>query len=163
MQASGESGDEVVDAVVTASRAMIAVAVRSLSGLAEDITIAQYRTLVVLASRGPQRLADLADQLGVTPSTAGRMCDRLARRDLVTRHRAADDRRVVRISLTPAGRRVVDEATRQRRTYLAEILARLPAGQRRDVAEALRAFAVAAGEVPDHQWPRGPVAAAGRA
>lgn len=163
MQASAEAGDQVIDAVVTASRAMIAVAVQSLSGLAEDITIAQYRTLVVLASHGPQKLADLAGQLRVTPSTAGRMCDRLQRRGLVTRHRAAADRRVVRITLTPSGRRVVDEATRQRRVYLADILARLPAGQRRDVAEALRAFAAAAGEVPDDQWPRGPVAAAGRA
>jgi DNA-binding MarR family transcriptional regulator len=155
--------DELVDAVVTASTAMIAVAVRSLSGLAEDITIAQYRTLVVLASRGPQKLADLAVLLGVTPPTAGRMSDRLVRRGLVTRHRAAGDRRVVRISLTQAGRRVVDEATRQRRVYVAEILARLPAGQRRDAAAALRAFAAATGEVPDDQWPQGPVAAAAKA
>lgn len=158
---SSSAEDEVVDAIVTASRAMIAVAVRSLSGLAEDITIAQYRTLVVLASRGPQKLVDLAGQVGVAPSTAGRMCDRLVRRGLVTRRRASDDRRVVRISLTPAGRDVVDEATRQRRAVIAEILAVLPAGERRDVAKALRAFARAAGEIPDDEWWRGPVEAAG--
>ena len=140
---------------------MIAIAVRSLSGLAEDITIAQYRTLVVLASRGPQRLADLAEQLAVSPSTAGRMCDRLVRRDLVTRHRAHDDRRVVRISITAAGRGVVDDATRQRRALIAEILSALPAGQRLAVATALRTFAAAAGEVPEDAWPQGPVAAAG--
>lgn len=164
MQVSGEAvEDEVVDAVVTASRAMIAVAVRSLSGLAEDITIAQYRTLVVLASRGPQKLADLAGLLGVTPSTAGRMCERLVRRQLVTRHRAQADRRVVRISLTPAGRRIVDEATRQRRVFIADVLARVPAGRRRGMAEGLRAFGAAAGEVPDDQWPRGPVETAGKA
>src|SRR6201999_1405317 len=122
MQETGAGDDGIVDAVVTASRAMIAVAVRSLSGLAEDITIAQYRTLVVLASRGPQKLADLAEQLAVTAPTAGRMADRLVRRGLVTRHRAQADRRVVRISLTQAGRCVVDEATSQRRVYVAEIL-----------------------------------------
>jgi DNA-binding MarR family transcriptional regulator len=164
MQVSGEAvEDEAVDAILTASRAMIAVAVRSLSGLAEDITIAQYRTLVVLASRGPSKLADLAGLLGVTPPTAGRMCDRLVRRGLAARHRARSDRRVVRISLTPAGRRVVDEATRQRRVFIAEILAGLPAGERREMAAALRAFAAATGEVPDDQWPIGPVEAAGRA
>jgi DNA-binding MarR family transcriptional regulator len=145
--------DEIVDAVLTGSRAMIAVAVRSLSAAAEDITIAQYRTLVVLASRGPQKLADLAEQLAVTPPTAGRMCERLVRRGLVSRHRTPTDRRVVRISLTAAGRRIVDDATSQRRVYLAGILAGLPAGQRREVAAALRAFADAAGEVPDHAWP----------
>jgi hypothetical protein len=75
MQVSGESvEDDVVDAVVTASRAMIAVAVRSLSGLAEDITIAQYRTLVVLASRGPQKLADLAGLRRALVELVGR-CD----------------------------------------------------------------------------------------
>lgn len=143
----------MIDAVLTASRAMIAVAVRSLSGLAEDLTLAQYRTLVVLASRGPQKLAGLAGLLAVTPPTAGRMCDRLARRDLVTRHREEADRRVVRISLTPAGRRLLDEATRQRRVYIEQILARLSAGQRREVAGALRTFAEATGEVPDRDWP----------
>lgn len=154
--------DEVVDAVLAGSRAMIAVAVRSLSAVAEDITIAQYRALVVLASRGPQKLADLAAQLAVTPSTAGRMCERLVRRGLVTRHRGHDDRRVVRIYLTAAGRHIVDEATRQRRVYLAAVLTEIPEGRRAEVAAGLRAFADAAGEVPDHEWPQGPVEAAGQ-
>ena len=78
-----------MEAVLTASRTMIAVATRSMGAAAEDTTIAQYRTLVVLASRGPQRLADLACALGVSPSTAGRMCDRLVRKGLIRRHRAA--------------------------------------------------------------------------
>lgn len=158
MQVSPESGGdgagaETIDAVLTGSRALIAVAVRSLSGTAEDITLAQYRTLVVLASRGPQKLADLAAVLAVKPSTAGRMCDRLARRGLVSRHREEADRRVVRISLTPAGRAIVDEATRKRRVYIAEILSGLPADRRREVAGALRAFADATGEIPDNEWP----------
>jgi hypothetical protein len=64
----------VVDAVLTASRTLVAVATRSLGAAAEDITIAQYRALVVLASRGPQRLVDLAGALDVTPSTAATGC-----------------------------------------------------------------------------------------
>jgi DNA-binding MarR family transcriptional regulator len=162
MQGSEKIDDRDVDAVLAGSRAMIAVAVRSLSAVAEDITIAQYRTLVVLASRGPQKLADLAEQLAVSPSTAGRMCDRLVRRELVARQRADDDRRVVRISLTPAGRRIVDEATKQRRVYLAAVLAELVPERRREVAAAFRAFAGAAGEIPDEEWPQGPVETAGR-
>ena len=63
-----------VDAVLTASRLLIAVATRSPGAAAEETTIAQYRALVVLASRGPQRMIDLAGALGVAPSTAGRMC-----------------------------------------------------------------------------------------
>ena len=64
---------DAVDAVLTASRSLIAVATRSLGAAAEETAIAQYRALVMLASRGPQRIVDLAAALGVAPSTAGRM------------------------------------------------------------------------------------------
>ena len=62
--------EAAVDAVLTASRTLVAVATTSLGEAADDITIAQYRALVVLASRGPQRMADLAGALDVAPSTA---------------------------------------------------------------------------------------------
>ena len=127
-----------VDAVLTASRSLIAVATRSLGAAAEETTIAQYRALVVLASRGPQRMADLAGALGVAPSTAGRMCDRLVRKGLIRRHRARADRRSVLVSVTAAGRLVVDQATARRRALIADILAKLPADTQRAVAEALR-------------------------
>jgi DNA-binding MarR family transcriptional regulator len=151
---TGRAADEtVVDAVLTASRTLIAVATQSLGAAAEDTTIAQYRALVVLASRGPQRMVDLAKALEVTPSTAGRMCDRLVRKRLIRRHRARADRRAVQVSITAAGREVVDAATARRRALLAQILAKLPAAQQSAVANAFRAFAAAAGEVPDDQWP----------
>ncbi len=150
---TGHVADDAVDAVLTASRVLVALATRSLGSAAEETTIAQYRALVVLASRGPQRMVDLAGALGVTPSTAGRMCDRLLRKGLIRRHRARADRREVQVSITAAGREVVDAATTRRRDLLAEILGRLPAAQQSAVAEALRAFADAAGEIPDSQWP----------
>jgi DNA-binding MarR family transcriptional regulator len=145
--------EAAVDAVLTASRTMVAVATMSLGTAAEETTIAQYRALVVLASQGPQRLVDLAGALGVMPSTAGRMCDRLVRKGLIRRHRARADRRAVQVSITAAGRDVVDQATARRRALIAAILGRLPADRQAAVAEALRAFAEAAGEVPDSRWP----------
>jgi len=148
--------EAVVDAVLTASRALVAVSTRSLGEAAEHTTIAQYRMLVVLASRGPQRMTDLAAALDVAPSTAGRMTDRLIRKQLARRHRARADRRSVVVSLTPAGRQVVDEATARRRVLIEDILARLPAGQQEAVASAFGAFAAAAGEVPEHLWPPAP-------
>ena len=69
-----ESSDEreseqepVVDAVLTASRVLVAVAARSLAEVADEVTLTQYRSLVVLASRGPQSGAALAEELAVTP------------------------------------------------------------------------------------------------
>jgi DNA-binding MarR family transcriptional regulator len=145
--------EAAVDAVLTASRTLVAVVTSSLGVAAEETTIAQYRALVVLASRGPQRMVDLAGALDVTPSTAGRMCDRLVRKGLIRRHRARTDRRTVEVSITPAGRQVVDQATRRRRALIASVLRRLPAARQMAVADALREFAAAAGEIPDSQWP----------
>jgi len=153
MQVTATLDETAVDAVLTASRTLIAVATQSLGAAAEETTIAQYRALVVLSSRGPQRMVDLAAALGVTPSTAGRMCDRLLRKGLIRRHRARADRREVQVSVTAAGRAVVDQATQRRRALIAGILIRLPARQQSEVATALTAFAEAAGEVPDREWP----------
>ncbi len=138
-----------------ASRALVAVAARSLADLAEDVTLPQYRALVELAARGPQRPADLASALGVDPSTATRMCDRLVRKQLVQRRRISADRRGVRISLTPAGRTLVEEVTLRRRAEIAQILQRMPRADRASALRALRVFADAAGEVPEQDWSLG--------
>jgi DNA-binding MarR family transcriptional regulator len=158
--AADEAADEAaVDAVLTASRVLVAVATQSLGAAAEETTLTQYRTLVVLASRGPQRMVDLARALAVSPSTAGRMCDRLLRKGLIRRYRAEADRREVQVSITGAGRDVVDQATARRRALLATILARLSPARQAEVTAAFAAFAAAAGEVPDSQWPGEPAEA----
>ncbi len=147
--------DPFVDAVLGASRALVAVAARSLATVAEDVTLAQYRVLIELAARGPQRVADLATALGVDRSTATRMCDRLVRKRLVHRRRLSDDRRGVRISLSPAGVELVMDVTRRRREEIATIVGRIPSVHRPGVLRALRAFADAAGEVPEQDWSLG--------
>jgi len=147
--------DELVDGILSASRALVAVAARSLATVAEDVTLAQYRALVELASRGPLRSADLALALTVDRSTATRMCDRLVRKGLVTRRRVDQDRRAVRISLTPAGQELVAEVSRRRRAEIRRIVRRMPASHREWVSEALHSFAAAAGEVPEQQWSLG--------
>src|ERR1700761_1440172 len=72
-----QAADAVTDAVLTASRLLIAVSASSIASVDESITIPQFRLLVVLHSRGPMKLSILADRLGVNPSTTTRMVDRL--------------------------------------------------------------------------------------
>ena len=84
----------------------------------------------------------------MNPSTATRMCDWLVRKGLVRRHRQPGDRRSVRIALTVPGRDLVAEVTRRRRAELARLLRALPADQHVPVTAAFRAFATAAGELP---------------
>ena len=96
--------DSMVDAVLTASRVLVAIAARSLADAGEQVTLTQYRSLVILASRGPQSMAALAEAVAVTPPTASRLCERLVRKGLVRRRADRRDRRQVRIALTEAGR-----------------------------------------------------------
>jgi DNA-binding MarR family transcriptional regulator len=157
MQRPGEAvgasaTEDLVDAVMTASRALLAVVARSLASVDEDVTLPQYRALIVLGQRGPQRPADLASTLAVTPSTATRMCDRLVAKELIDRDRVVEDRREVRVTLSDRGRALVDEVTRRRRAEIADLLGTLPQADRDAVVDALRAFARAAGEVPEPEW-----------
>lgn len=138
-----------------ASRALVAVAARSLAGLAEDVTLPQYRVLIELAIRGPQRVAELAEILRVDRSTATRMCDRLVRKRLVSRRRETADRRAVRISLAPAGAKLISEVSERRRGEIGRIVRRMPNADRPAALKALRAFAEAAGEVPEQDWSLG--------
>ncbi|MDA8359489.1 MAG: MarR family transcriptional regulator [Actinomycetota bacterium] len=147
--------DPLVDAVVSASRVLVAVAARSLGDVAEEVTLSQYRALVVLASRGPQKLASLAEALGVTPPTATRLCDRLVRKGLITRRHERDDRRQVRLALAADGRRLVDEVTARRREEIALLLDAIPLEQRSSLVDALTRLASAAGEVPEQSWSTG--------
>lgn len=145
----------LVEAFVRASRVLVAVAARSLAGLDDDITLAQYRALVVLASRGPQRALDLSLALNVTPGTGSRMIERLVRRDLVRRDRSRDDRRAVSVHLTEQGRQVVARVTEARSAEIARLLEAMPGEDRVRLIAALSAFADAAGEVSEQDWALG--------
>lgn len=142
------TADAVTDAVLTASRLLVAVSVRSIASVDESITLPQFRLLVVLSSRGPSKLSTLAEHLGVNPSTATRMIDRLISVGLVTRHVNPTSRREVVVELTGTGSSVVAQVTERRRTEIAGIVARMPSQHRTELVEALEAFSAAGDEPP---------------
>lgn len=140
------AADDLVTAVLTASRVLVAVSVRSLAEVEGTVTVTQLRTLVVLDGHGEMNLNRLAGLLGVTPSTAMRMIDRLLAAQLVTRRDNPTNRREVVLGLTEQGRQVVRKVTSARRAEIARIVKAMPTAQRNGLIEALRAFAEAAGE-----------------
>lgn len=147
--------EELTEAILRASRAMVGIAVRSLSGSDQDVTLPQYRTLVVLSTGGPTRLADLAQNLNVSPSTATRMCDRLVRKGLVTRARDELDRREVNLAVTDGGRALVQTVIAKRREEVRDLLQSIPEDARTQLVASLQILAEAAGEQPDMHWAPG--------
>jgi DNA-binding MarR family transcriptional regulator len=108
--------------------------------------------LVLLASRGPQSMGEIAEQLGVNPSNASRQCDRLQRLGLLVRARSAADARVVRAEVSSAGRRLLGAVTQRRREELRRVVERMDGADVAVVAAALRSFNAAADEMGDNGW-----------
>lgn len=77
--------------------------------LTANLTMPQFRLLLVLALRGGSASHDLAESMGVSLATITGIVDRLAAQDLVTRREDPRDRRVRRVELTAAGRGLVDD------------------------------------------------------
>ncbi len=145
----------LVDALLSASRALVAVAARSLGAYEGDVTLAQYRVLVLLCALGPQRIVDLAEALTVTQPNATRICGRLSDKGLVRRSRSSTDRRAVRVSATVEGRQVVDQVSSARRAELGRIVGNMTSDRRDQLVEALRIFTTAAGGIPEDGWVMG--------
>lgn len=135
---------EILAALLAVNRTFVAVATKALAGLDPDVTLPQFRMLVLLDGNGRMTISALADALGVVPSTATRMCDRLVGKKLVRRTVDRRDRRQVTITLAEAGRRLIAESTRRRRQELARILDALAPGEQGQLAAALRLLVTAA-------------------
>jgi DNA-binding MarR family transcriptional regulator len=140
--------EELADALLSSSRALVGVAARSLADVG-DVTLPQFRALVLIESRPRTTVSDLATALGVHPTTATRLCDRLVRKRLIRRHEAAEDRRETDLQLSAGGRRLVERVTARRRQDLAVIAERMGADEAVAAIRALEAFAAAAGHAAE--------------
>ncbi|MDF3051056.1 MAG: transcriptional regulator, MarR family [Pseudonocardia sp.] len=159
--AAAEAGERTavaddVEATLLAARALVAISAQSVAAVDDIVTPPQLRVLVMIASRGPLNLAAVARSLGVHPSNATRLCDRLVAARLVDRRDDPADRRNLQLQLTDEGRRLVNDVMNRRRQAIAAVLERMPALQRTALVPVLVTFAEAAGELPDeHLWSLG--------
>ncbi|GAA1937188.1 MarR family winged helix-turn-helix transcriptional regulator [Nocardioides marmoribigeumensis] len=149
------SDDALVDAFVTASRALVAVAVHSVSSAPVDLTVVQFRVLVLVAEGGLS-IGDLAEHLGVNQSNASRQVDRLERHGLVSRQRLDSDARVVVVGLTAEGQDVVETVMQRRRDDVRRLLGPVPPARAAALVEALEAFNQAARDLDEAPWARDP-------
>jgi DNA-binding MarR family transcriptional regulator len=138
-------------AVLAASKALVGVAARSLAPVEEELTLVQFRALLLVVEQRVTSPGDLATFLDVHPSNATRLVERLVAKGLVTRDGAADDRRTIVLEATVAGRALIRQVLEQRRRDIDHILERM-GDEAEAVAAALAHFAAAAGESADDAW-----------
>jgi len=68
-----------------------------------DLTVPQFRTLMVLAEEEPLVIGQIAQRLGIGLSTGGHLVDRLVQAGLAERTEDSEDRRRTLVRLTAAG------------------------------------------------------------
>jgi DNA-binding MarR family transcriptional regulator len=106
---------------------------------AAGIGPAQLSALSVLVFGGATTLGRLAEAEHVRPPTMTRIVAALEEAGLVRKEASPDDRRSVRISPTPAGRRLMQAARRRR---IQALSGRLEGYSQRDLATLARAAAL---------------------
>ena len=144
--------EDAADAFLTVSRALVGITVRSINTAPVEVTLAQHRVLVLVATRGEQTVGALAEQLEVNQSNASRLCDRLQKLGLITRDRSSTDGRAVNVSLTTQGRDLVQAVRAHRRTDVQRVLDQMSPSQVEATIKALTAFGEAAHELGEAQW-----------
>lgn len=140
-----ESGQLIADIMAAQQRLQHLFAYDGSDPLfSSHLTLSQLRILLLLSRGGGMSGGELADRTGVKLAALSGMIDRLVTNDLVTRQEDPHDRRIRRISLSPAGAELIGTiitagAERQR-----SLLNRLTLDELARVADAMRILVRAA-------------------
>lgn len=134
-------------ALLGVARAVMAISLRAAETVPGGVSAVQLRALTVLSTVDQVNLADLGTALGMSPSSASRLCDRLVSRGLVDRQVSPRTRREVALSLSTEGRALLTAYDRERLTALRAALAGLAPRRQQEVLAALRDFVTAAEDV----------------
>jgi DNA-binding MarR family transcriptional regulator len=113
---------------------------------AVDLTMPQLKALFLAHAPGGATHGEIARALGVGLSTVTGVVDRLVEHGLVERHTDPADRRLSRVSVTPAGTDLVDQLWTSRREQLVHLLDNLTADERTTLISALQHLAAFLGE-----------------
>jgi DNA-binding MarR family transcriptional regulator len=102
------------------------------------LTVPQFRTLCYLSNTPQSSLSDVADFIGLSLPAMSRMVDGLVDKGLLDRRTCQNDRRHVRLSVTPLGETTVAESRQLAQEQLAEVVRRLTPQQQSEVASTMR-------------------------
>lgn len=103
----------------------------------DPFSFLQLEALRYMTERGTPSMKDVARHLSMRPPSATALLNGLVRRGYVRRIADSRDRRLVRLSPTPKGRRFLERGMRQISGRMRETLALLTIGERRAMTRIL--------------------------
>jgi DNA-binding MarR family transcriptional regulator len=108
------------------------------------VNFTHFHIVSLLERHGEMPMSRLADMLDVSDSNASGVVDRLEERGYIERIRVPDDRRVVHVRTTEAGRQMLAEAEVLKDEMVEKVLDRLDASQLERLAQAVDDLGAAA-------------------
>lgn len=126
-----------------ATRGLLALNVSVLEHVENSVGLEPLRALQSLDRRGPSMVGELGDDLGLVPSTASRLSDRLAEAGLITRRPAPNNRRSTLLEVTDAGRAILDELVALRIRAFGEVADHMSSQDREALIQGAHAFTAA--------------------
>lgn len=122
--------------------------------LRRGVSMAQLHILYTLQRSGEMPMNRLAEHLNVSVSNATGLIDRIEERGFIERSRVAEDRRIVMIRVTEAGKQMLDEVDAVSTDLLRSVFGRIGrsqlAGVGRAIAELRRGLEDATSVPADH-------------
>ena len=104
-----------------------------------SLSLIHLHVLTSLETSGPLPMGRLADALDVSVASTTGIVDRMEERGLVERRHGDVDRRIVSVSVTPAGHEVFTTVDTERRAHFARVLERLTDAELEHLLLGLRA------------------------
>ena len=104
---------------------------------APGLSVPQFRTLAFTERAGGTSLGGVAEHLGLTPPSTCKIVDGLQSRALITRMQSPEDRRKVRLTITPEGKRALSDARKETQKSLAGILSSVAPEELRKIMQSM--------------------------
>jgi DNA-binding MarR family transcriptional regulator len=114
---------------------------------AEKLNPSDLAALLFIGDHESCIISNVGDYLGLTATTTSSLVDRLVRKDLVTRSRTEENRRIARLALTAAGETLRQHAIADQMQHCHTMLAALDPAERPVLVSLMRKMASTADEI----------------
>ncbi len=98
-----------------------------------DISLPEIFVLRQLSSNEEPTMSELGRSISMDLSTLTRTVDKLVEKEFVVRKPDPEDRRVVRVTITAEGRKIINRFEVQRKKHIESILRQMTSQERKDL------------------------------
>ncbi len=102
------------------------------------VTMLQFEALWCIKKSKHAQMSDIAENFSITMPTATSLVNKLITTKLANRENDKKDRRIVRITLTRQGEKLLDEIAKQRNNRIHELLSYLSTQDKKDFFRILK-------------------------